>query len=403
MADNALAVFISGNMMKLKNKDPNAIYYKSDFTTAEEMLAYGEMISEQIEAEGAILFKNENNALPLASGSKVSCFSTSSVNLIYGGTGSGTIDTSKSDTLKSALAKVNVFVNETLWEFYTTGAAAEYTRGESGYFPKKSALYEAPWSLYTDDVLSSVTQYGDAAIVVISRAGGEEWDLEHQSFNYLAFGEHEHALLKNVCRMRDEGKISSVIVLINSSNPIEMTFLDTYDVDACMQIGMVGAHGINAVADLLVGNVTPSGRLADTWCHEYYSAPSMWNFTSTEYENAKKAGVPGNADSYMIYQEGIYIGYRYYETRYEDYVTGRGNAGDYRYSSVVAYPFGYGLSYTSFAYSDMQVRYDEKKDCFTVSVTVTNTGDASGKEAVQVYGQSPYTDYDKNTAWRNPP
>ena len=395
MADNALAVFIPGKMMRLKNEDPGAIYFPSDFKTEEEMLAYGEAVSRMVEAEGAILFKNENNALPLDPGSKVSCFSTSSVNLIYGGTGSGTIDTSKSDTLKSALAKVDVSVNETLWDFYTKGPASKYSRGKSGYLPKKSALYEAPWRLYTEELLSSVEQYGDAAIVVISRAGGEEWDLEHQSFNYLALGEDEHALLENVCRMRDEGTISSVIVLINSSNPIEMTFLDTYDIDACMQIGMVGAHGINAVADLLVGNITPSGRLADTWCHEYYSAPSMWNFTSTEYENAKQSGVPGNADTYMIYQEGIYIGYRYYETRYEDFVMGSGNAGDYRYSSVVAYPFGYGLSYTTFAYSDMQVLYDEEKDRFTVSVTVTNTGDTAGKEVVQVYAQSPYTDYDK--------
>ncbi|MBQ7921745.1 MAG: glycoside hydrolase family 3 C-terminal domain-containing protein, partial [Clostridia bacterium] len=358
-------------------------------------LAYGEEISRQIEAEGTILFKNENNVLPLAADSKVSCFSTSSVNLVYGGTGSGTIDTSVADTLKDALEKVGVSVNETLWDFYETGAASEYSSGGTGYLPKKSALYEAPWSVYTDDVLSSVEQYGDAAIVVFSRSGGEEWDLEHQTFNYLALGEDEHELLKNVCQMREDGILSSVIVLINSSNPMEMTFLDTYNIDACMQIGMVGGHGINAVADLLVGNITPSGSLADTWCYEYYSAPAMWNFTSTEYEGAKEAGVPSNADSYMIYQEGIYIGYRYYETRYEDYVMGTGNAGEYDYSSVVAYPFGHGLSYTEFGYSDFSVEYDESSDAFLVNVTITNTGEASGKETVQVYGQSPYTEYDK--------
>ena len=322
LADNALAVFVSGKMMKLKNEDNNAIYYPADFATEEEMLSYGEMVSRMVETEGAILFKNENNVLPLSAGSKISCFSTSSVNLIYGGTGSGTIDTSSADTLKTALENVDISVNETLWDFYKTGKASKYTRGESGYFPKKSALYEAPWNIYTEDVLASVKQYADAAIVVLSRAGGEEWDLEHQTFNYLALGEQEHALLKNVCQMREDGIISSVIVLINSSNPIEMTFLDTYDIDACMQIGMVGGHGIGAVAELLAGKQTPSGSLADTWCHEYYSAPAMWNFTSTEYEGAKEAGVPGNADSYMLYQEGIYIGYRYYETRYEDYVMG---------------------------------------------------------------------------------
>ena len=143
-------------MMKLENEDVNAVYYPADFSAEEEMLAYGEEISRQIEAEGAILFKNENNALPLAADSKVSCFSTSSVNLVYGGTGSGTIDTSVADTLKDALEKAGVLVNETLWDFYKTGAASEYSSGEAGYFPKKSALYEAPWSVYTEDVLSSV-------------------------------------------------------------------------------------------------------------------------------------------------------------------------------------------------------------------------------------------------------
>ncbi len=395
IADNALAVFVSGDMHALVNEDPSAQYFPASFETEEEMLAYGERISRQVEAEGAILIKNENQALPLAPGSKISCFSTSSVNLVYGGTGSGTIDTSDADNLKEAFAQVGISVNETLWDFYERGAASKYSRGKTGYFPKKSALYEAPWSLYTDEVLSSVESYADAAVVVLSRTGGEEWDLEHQSFNYLALGEDEHDLLRNVCQMRDEGKIRSVIVVINSSNPMEMTFLDTYNVDACLQIGTVGGHGINAVADIFAGHVNPSGRLADTWCHEYYSAPAMWNFTSKEYAGAKEAGVPGNADTYMIYQEGIYVGYRYYETRYEDYVMGTGNAGEYDYSRVVAYPFGHGLSYTQFAYSDMSVRYDQETDRFLVGVTVTNTGDAAGKEVVQIYGQSPYTDYDR--------
>ena len=123
IADNALAVFVSGKMMKLEDKDENAIYFPADFATEEEMLSYGEAVSRMVEAEGAILFKNENNALPLSSGSRVSCFSTSSVNLVYGGTGSGTIDTSSADTLKEALEKVDIAVNETLWNFYKTGKA----------------------------------------------------------------------------------------------------------------------------------------------------------------------------------------------------------------------------------------------------------------------------------------
>ena len=395
IADNALAVFISGKLAVLENEDPDAVYYPADFATEEEMLAYGEAISRQVEAEGAILLRNENHALPLRSGARVSCFSTSSVNLVYGGTGSGNIDTSGADDLKEALGKVGISVNETLWDFYKTGAAAKYSRGETGYLPKKSALYEAPWKVYTEEVLSSVEAYSDAAVIVLSRTGGEESDLEHQRFNYLALGEDEHTLIRNVCKLRDEGKVGSVIVLINASNPMEMTFLDIYGVDACMQIGTLGGHGVNAVADLLTGRISPSGRLADTWCHEYYSAPAMWNFTPQHYEGAAKAGVPGNADTYMLYQEGIYVGYRYYETRYEDYVMGTGNAGEYDYDAVVAFPFGYGLSYTEFDYSDMQTGYDPATDTYQVNVTITNIGSFAGKEVVQVYGQSPYTDYDR--------
>lgn len=395
MADNALAVFVSGKMYKLKNADTNARYYSPDFNTEQEMLDYGKAVSKQVEAEGAILFKNENNALPLKSGAKISCFSTSAVNLVYGGTGSGAIDTSKADTLKSALEKEGFSVNKALWDFYETGEASEYCRGKSGYLPKESAIYEAPWSLYSEDVLNSVEKYNDTAIIVLSRSGGEEWDLEHKRFNYLALDKTEQEMLENVCKLKKDGKICSVVVLINSSNPIEMTFLDEYDVDACMQIGAVGEYGINSIAELLSGKINPSGSLTDTWCYEYYSAPAMWNFSAVNYKAAEEMGVPDNADSYMIYQEGIYVGYRYYETRYEDYVMGTGNAGDYDYSSVVAYPFGYGLSYTDFTYNNMKVTYNEAKDTFDVSVTVKNTGNTAGKETVQIYAQAPYTKYDK--------
>ena len=393
--DNALSVFVPGKLAKLENEDINAVYYQADFT-GEEMLAYGKMISEQVEAEGAILLQNENEALPLKENAKVSLFSTSSVNLVCGGTGSGAIDTSDTDNLKEALAKTGVEVNETLWDFYENGAASEYSRGKTGYLPKEYVVHEAPWNIYTKDVLNSVEQYGDAGIVVLSRTGGEEYDLTHAPANYLALDENEKELLKNVCEMKQQGKLSSVIVLINSSNPMEMQFLKDYDVDACMQIGTLGGHGVNAVADLLSGKISPSGRLADTWCYEYYSAPAMWNFEAINYEGAEEMGVPENADSYMIYQEGIYVGYRYYETRYEDFVMGTGNAGEYAYDSVVAFPFGHGLSYTSFSYNQFNVVYDEKEDQYQVKVTVTNTGAYAGKETVQVYGQSPYTEYDKN-------
>lgn len=391
--DNTLAVFTGGKFYELVNEDENAIYYASDFATKEEMLAYGNEICKQIEAEGAVLLTNKNQALPLEKGNKVSCFSTSSVNLVYGGTGSAAIDTTKAVTLKEALSSAGFVVNETLWNFYTEGEGSEYHRAEVGLLPVASEICEAPWSAYTEEVKNSVAEYGDAAIVVFSRLGGEQMDLEYQNINYLALDENEKEMLSQVCAMKENGTVKKVIVLLNSSNALEMDFLDAYDIDACLWIGGVGESGIDAVAQILSGEVNPSGRLVDTYVYNNLSAPAMWNFTPNSYES-EEGEIPSSATQYVVYQEGIYVGYRYYETRYEDYVMGSGSAGDYNYNQTVAFPFGYGLSYSEFSYSDMQAAYKESTDQYEVKITVTNTGDAAGKETVLVYAQTPYTDYD---------
>ena len=197
--------------------------------------------------------------------------------------------------------------------------------------------------------------------------------------------------------MKAAGTVKSIVVLINSSNALQVDFLkeNAYDVDACLWIGGVGISGTNAVTDILAGKVNPSGSLVDTYCYDNYSSPAMQNFVPTTYLGYDGKNIPSNASTYMIYQEGIYVGYKYYETRYEDFVMGTGNAGTYAYGDDVAFPFGYGLSYTEFAYSDMSVTYNAASDQFEVTVTVTNTGDVAGKETVQIYSQSPYTDYDK--------
>ena len=162
------------------------------------------------------------------------------------------------------------------------------------------------------------------------------------------------------------------------------------------QNGLIWFGAGVSLAEILTGKVNPSGSLVDTYCYDNFSAPAMWNFTPTTYEGYVEGGdVSAKAKSYMIYQEGIYVGYKYYETRYEDFVTGNGNAGDYAYGDIVAYPFGYGMSYTNFDISDMNVSYNAADDTYTVTVKVTNTGDMAGKKTVQVYVQSPYTDYDK--------
>ena len=396
MFDNTVAAFVGGSFWELKNEDASAQYFTSDFETAEEMTEYGIEICKQVEAEGAALLLNENNALPLAAGSKVSCFSGSSVNLVYGGTGSGNIDASTADTLKSALEGAGMEVNGSLWDFYNSEEAAPYARFD-GDFTSSAKVGEVPWDAYPQEVIDSVASYGDAAIVTFSRVGGEGADLEYADTNYLALNEDEKDMMANLASMKADGTIGKIIVLINTANPLQVDFLknNEYGVDACLWIGDVGISGINAVAEILAGTINPSGSLVDTYCYDNYSAPAMANFVPTTYEGYEEGIIPDNAKSYMIYQEGIYVGYKYYETRYEDYVMGTGNAGSYAYGDEVAFPFGYGLSYTEFAYSDMEVNYNAANDQFEVKVTVTNTGDTySGKETVQVYSQSPYTTYD---------
>lgn len=396
MFDNTVAAFVGGTFWQLENVDEHAQYFKSDFVSAEEMVVYGLDICKQVEAEGAALLLNENNALPLAENAKVSCFSGSSVNLVYGGTGSGNIDASTADTLKSALENVGMEVNATLWDFYNSEEAAQYARFD-GDFSSNAKVGEVPWSVYPQEVLDSVSAYGDAAIVVLSRVGGEGADLEYAETNYLALNEDERTMMENLAALKEAGTIKEIVVLINSANTLQVDFLknNEYNVDACMWIGDVGISGINAVAEILSGTINPSGSLVDTYCYDNYSSPAMANFVPTTYEGYEEGIIPDNAKSYMIYQEGIYVGYKYYETRYEDYVMGTGNAGEYAYGNDVAFPFGYGLSYTDFEYSDMAVNYNASTDQFEVTVTVTNAGDTySGKETVQVYSQSPYTAYD---------
>ena len=395
--DNSLSIFVGGTFNHFE-KDSNAVYFASDFASDEEMIAYGLELCELVEAEGAALLMNENNALPLKEGDKVSCFSNSSVNLVYGGTGSGNIDASTANTLKGALEDAGIEVNPTLWNFYLSGENAAYSRKAGGMVSLESAkVSELPWQLYTDEVKNSAEVYGDAAIVTFSRVGGEGADLEFAKENYLALNADEKEMMENLSAMKKEGKIKKIIVLINSANALQVDFLkeNEYGVDACLWIGDVGISGIDAVADILAGKVNPSGSLVDTYCYNNYSSPAMVNFIPTVYEGCKEGVIPDNASTYMIYQEGIYVGYKYYETRYEDYVMGTGNAGNYAYHDEVAFPFGYGLSYTNFSYDNMQVSFDEASDRFRIQVDVTNTGDMAGKETVQIYVSSPYTQYDQ--------
>lgn len=396
--DNTVAIFFGGTFWKLQNASEAAEYFTPDFQDWDDNEEYGRKIAEQVEAEGAALLYNKDSALPLAEGARVSLLSNSSVNPIYGGTGSGNIDASEAESFKDAMEDRGFTVNETLWDFYESGDGSHYMRQQSGVIAHASQVVsEVPWEMYTDTEKDSIKNYGDAAIVMISRVGGEGVDLDFTNTNYLELDKNERDMLSEITKLKKSGEVKKIIVLINSANALQMDFMqdDSFDIDAVLWIGDVGLMGIEAVSKILSGEVNPSGSLVDTYVYDNYSAPAMKNFVATKYEGATADIVPEKASYYMIYQEGIYVGYRYYETRYEDYVMETGNAGEYDYSNTVAYPFGHGLSYTDFAYSDLIVNYEPEQDRFVINVTVTNIGNRyAGKETVQLYLQSPYTTYD---------
>ncbi|MBE6610486.1 MAG: hypothetical protein E7634_07440 [Ruminococcaceae bacterium] len=408
--DNTLSLLVPGNSFwKLINKDESAVYYKGDYAAEADRIAAGNALCYQVEAEGAALLLN-NGALPLASGAKVSTLSSSSVDLSYGGTGSGNVDASKADNLKTALEKSGLKVNETLWNWYLSDEAAQYkdtvSAGESAVLAGQASIDEIDMDNYPEDVKNTISQYGDAVIITFSRVGGEGYDCsfpgyegDPEAFNYLELNEVERKMLKFASDLKAEGKIKSIVVLLNTSNSLELDFLNDYSVDACLWVGGLGIAGTNAVTDILAGKVNPSGSLVDTYCYDNFTSPAMQNFIAQTYLGYEEGKIPANASTYMVYQEGIYVGYKYYETRYADAVMGVGNAGDYaaKYGSEVAFPFGYGLSYTDFTYSDLKVEKGVNSDgetCYNVSVKVTNIGSVAGKETVQIYLSSPYTQYD---------
>ena len=394
--------------------DAGDTYFEADYASAAEQEKAAQAICETAEANGATLLLNRENALPLAQGAKVSLFGTGSADFVYGGTGSGSVDSSKALNLKDALEADGFSVNPTVWNFYTTGAGKDYRRqlapgslnnyifDNSGYL-----INEVPQSVFTDTEWASVADYGDAAIMVVSRVCGEGSDLPwfgtgDGDGNILSLSQEERDILKKLADLKAAGQVKSIIVLLNVSNPMELDFLEPsicgvdYGVDACLWVGEVGQNGIEAIGDILNGTVNPSGKLVDTYCYDNLTSPAMQNTYITSYTNAAEQGLAFKStcnEYYEVYQEGIYVGYRYYETRYEDTVLGNANVGKYDYASTVAYPFGYGLSYTTFEYSGLTMKEDGDNFVFTVSVS--NTGSVDGREAVQIYMQSPYTDYDR--------
>ncbi len=378
-------------------------YFESVYSSLAELKAAGEAKVREVEGEGIVLLKNEGSVLPLAAGAKVSLIGVTVMDPVYGGTGSGAVDAAGAPNYYDVLTGAGFEVTDKpLLDWYVEDELKRnnYEIGEQ----KWSKVKRNNENEDGDDTIG----IGEHAIYVVGRVGGEGDDMTRDNFNdvldnnYLQLNEEERSILEGLAELKEEGSIASITVIINSANPISVDFLkmEEYGVDAALWVGSVGQTGLWAVGDVISGKVTPSGSLPDTWWMDNMLNPVQNNFGSYTYEGANSFNLGNNAtrySQYVVYQEGIYLGYKYTETRYEDAVLGTPNVGNYVYNNVVGYPFGYGLSYTTFEMSDLNVVKSGTgmETEYAVSVKVTNTGNTAGKKAVQVYAQKPYTEYDK--------
>ncbi len=400
-------------------------YYKSEYGSEEELLTASQELASEIESEGIVLLKNDDQTLPLSEDEKnVSLFGRTSVDPIYTGAGSAATESSPVD-YKTALENHDFTVNGTLYDFYAnhpkstekktavlhTGnmgdQQVEYTgRGFVSAMGVATfvddIIAEVPVSDYPADLESSFAEYNGAAIVFIGRVGGEGCDLptnmsdhaenaEDQAKTYLELNSTEMEMLSYVKEQKDAGVFDKIIVVCNTANAMEMGFLEDeqYGIDAALWVGCIGDQGANAVAEVLDGKVTPSGHLPDTYVYDLTKDPSFQNFEDLYYTNVD--GTIGGYESgcFNEYEEGIYVGYRYYETAAAEAMAG--NYDGFNYDEQVLYPFGYGLSY-----ADFDMRFEGTPSysdgAFTFDVTVTNTSDTyPGKQVVQIYAETPYT------------
>jgi beta-glucosidase len=378
------------------------------FKTAEEIEAYYRAINEEVQAEGLVLLKNDNNALPLAPNSNVSFALSGSGTIFFATHGPGVRRQGELVDLYEALKnETTLNINDEIYNFLKNGGEGQTNRGiKNGVFRTD----EPSWSTYrTAGISDEYSSHGGTVIAVITRESGEGVDISWNNSDgidgsYLTLTNNELQILEQLALKKTLGEIDKIVVLINSAVTLQCDFLfnDNYGVDAAIWIGLPGATGMNAVAKALIGEVNPSGRLSDTFLNDNFSSPAAmyWRENdgfSSEYTNSSELLLNNSQKYYGVYVEGVYVGYRYFETRYEDYVLKSASVGEYDYYHDVAYPFGYGLSYTDFEYSGLTIT--EEKDtnnqttAFNVSVTVTNTGDTAGKEVVQIYLQKPYSDY----------
>ena len=386
----------------------------------EESMAEAYEVNTELVSEGVTLLEN-NGALPLASGDNLNVFGWASTAPVYGGVGSGALNDQYAVTdLITGLKNAGLNVNQDLVDFYE---AYQAERPSVGMWAQDWTLPEPNVNAYSDELMSGAKEFSDTALVVISRPGGENADmptdmaavvdgswLERDSvtgnsyFNgvyddtlnegndwdegdhYLELSNREEEMLQMVCE-----NFENVIVLINTNNAMELGFLKEYDVDAAIYTPCPGQNGFDAVGQVIAGAVNPSGKTVDTFLYDLFNTPIVNNFGQFTYDNMDEHAVVSTnfmtqqettaLPSFVNYVEGIYVGYKFYETAAAE--------GLIDYDSTVLYPFGYGLSYTTFTQEMGPI--SESDGTLSFDVTVTNTGSVAGKNVVEVYYNPPYT------------
>ncbi len=406
------------NLLDTVFGSPAPIYKKGEqsafegkYSSKTESLANANDVNQRINEEGMVLLKNKNNALPIKKGAKVSVFGKNSVNMAIGGSGSGAASGSYIGIAES-LEDAGFTVNPVLTDFYKSEKESGKGRTSNpGDLDSGKPVFletgETPQSSYTEKVKSSYNDYKDVAVVVFTRIGGEGFDLpmtmkgasgaRKEDDHFLQLDQNETDLLKAVC----EAGFGKVVVVLNSGSPMELGFLEkeSYyayqkNVDAAIWMGYPGNTGSLALGKILSGEVNPSGRTVDTFSTDFKKDPTWNNFSINRDSGTngivgdQYVGEDGKGKLYysVDYEEGVYVGYRYYETRGE-------TDGEDWYKENVVYPFGFGLSYTTFDWE--VIRQDTPSEIkqgepFDITVKVTNTGDVAGKDVVEVYAGLPY-------------
>lgn len=418
--------------MVTDNQTEDDYVYKSDYSNTTELLDSIEDLGERMSEEGTVLLKN-NGALPLSADEKqkVTFLGFSSYFPIQGGDFGSTLTENKgtdADTVDmvQAFEAKGYSLNPTVQNMYLgmkedfkseavlPWGVTTYYRATSpaigGTFtslePSQEKLDKAEptWKDSMNDYNVMIVTIARAAGENTNYTPGEEGVNPEQNLNQadpLGLSDTERATIDAAVKAKEQNG-GKVIVLLNNASAMEIDELKNNDgIDAMLEVGIPGGYGFYGVADVLSGDANPSGHLADTYAVDNSASPAAQNYGDYEWTNADS---DYSINSEIVEAESIYTGYKYYETRYADTVLGQGNASDsvgsstggaWTYDSEVSYPFGYGLSYTTFTQTLDSLNVDLEKKTVTAEVTVTNTGDVAGKDVVQLYASTPYTDYDK--------